>query len=863
MDPEIQRSIQEVLEQIRELTVVMRNLGNTISATADEQIHRLGTTAKQTSDQVTKTNKILDQYGKEIKASTDVIEDEAKARRDATKATREQEREAIRHQQEAFVYRRRERSAFRDLAQELGTTRGMMNRFQESVLGISDNPKYQAGMLLAGAGLEALGRSASSLARSLYSGEIGIAGIGRAVESFAQELGGAAMALGAASMLLGPFKVMGAVVAAVGLALKTLGSVLGLLTQQANQQVEAFRNLQKVGGALGTTTDEILNSAQKLGLGINELEKFTSLVGQNANTLAMFRGSVAAGAQEFSDLGAVFKRTGLRDQFLNMGMRLEDINEGMLGYLEIQTRNTQIETRTQGQLVKGMQAYLLETNRLAALTGKSRQEQEDQVRGAYAIEQFQYRINQLRQEGTEESIAEADRLTAIFRTISSSGGPGLARAMAEMTTGFVTSSNSIGAFLLTNAEAMRIMRDPTIEAADAVDRLREILGTELTQGALGSLAAFGQFNTVTGQSYEELTRFVNQTRAFGERTRTLSDTQADQIAQGDKLVKQLVSMEEANRNSRDMLQDFINKGVVPATTALAKLAETVERLLRWFVARERPEGVARPAGAVGEMITGFATPRNQVELGRSQRIQQQLENRPGAARAEPGDRGGGLLQRALSGMGFTPGRSGSRVSGVPAGGQAPLSPDQVIQFLGGTSGNRRNFDELEPSFRADLLDMAREYFEQTGGKKLSFGSGQRTKIENDEVGGVANSRHILGTAADLSRVAVSELAKMGLLEAYGFQQNAKSPWHISRDGYRYGGVASGPKSGYTALLHGTEAVVPLPDNRSIPVEMPNFDRSLQAQTDMMSAHLSRLDEVVAVMRNQLDVSQRILQVAQN
>ena len=41
-------------------------------------------------------------------------------------------------------------------------------------------------------------------------------------------------------------------------------------------------------------------------------------------------------------------------------------------------------------------------------------------------------------------------------------------------------------------------------------------------------------------------------------------------------------------------------------------------------------------------------------------------------------------------------------------------------------------------------------------------------------------------------------------------------------GYRSfatGGVADGPNSGYTATLHGTEAVVPLPNGRSIPVEM--------------------------------------------
>ena len=38
-------------------------------------------------------------------------------------------------------------------------------------------------------------------------------------------------------------------------------------------------------------------------------------------------------------------------------------------------------------------------------------------------------------------------------------------------------------------------------------------------------------------------------------------------------------------------------------------------------------------------------------------------------------------------------------------------------------------------------------------------------------------------------------------------------------GYSTGGVAKGSRSGYPAILHGTEAVVPLPNGKSIPVEM--------------------------------------------
>lgn len=38
-------------------------------------------------------------------------------------------------------------------------------------------------------------------------------------------------------------------------------------------------------------------------------------------------------------------------------------------------------------------------------------------------------------------------------------------------------------------------------------------------------------------------------------------------------------------------------------------------------------------------------------------------------------------------------------------------------------------------------------------------------------------------------------------------------------GFSDGGVASGPSSGYPATLHGTEAIVPLPNGRSIPVDI--------------------------------------------
>ena len=73
-----------------------------------------------------------------------------------------------------------------------------------------------------------------------------------------------------------------------------------------------------------------------------------------------------------------------------------------------------------------------------------------------------------------------------------------------------------------------------------------------------------------------------------------------------------------------------------------------------------------------------------------------------------------------------------------------------------------------------------------------------------------------------------------------------------------GGVLSGPRSGYSATLHGTEAVVPLPDGRSIPVSNPSGGGSMEIQ----AAQLNALEELVSAMKNQVNISSKMLQYAQ-
>jgi len=74
-------------------------------------------------------------------------------------------------------------------------------------------------------------------------------------------------------------------------------------------------------------------------------------------------------------------------------------------------------------------------------------------------------------------------------------------------------------------------------------------------------------------------------------------------------------------------------------------------------------------------------------------------------------------------------------------------------------------------------------------------------------------------------------------------------------GYAVGGVAKGPGSGYPAILHGTEAVVPLPNGKSIPVDMKgsgqtnnvtvNISANGSTQTTADNGQAANLGQVIA------------------
>lgn len=108
-----------------------------------------------------------------------------------------------------------------------------------------------------------------------------------------------------------------------------------------------------------------------------------------------------------------------------------------------------------------------------------------------------------------------------------------------------------------------------------------------------------------------------------------------------------------------------------------------------------------------------------------------------------------------------------------------------------------------------------------------------TKTNNQEERNLQNAR-----IKELNAAAAENIAQQRKLQQTGPTKATPTA------GKAKGGISTGPLSGYQETLHGTEAVVPLPDNKSIPVTLDSSSLNKQ-----IAHQTSVLNEILVAMRD--------------
>jgi hypothetical protein len=643
-------------------------------------------------------------------------------------------------------------------------------------------------------------------------------------------------------------------------ALKLVAEGSKFMIGQLQEATTAFQEISKIGGltaqGMSGLREQFLRSGQTL-------QGFQKTVSANAQALARFSGTVGSGAEDFSKIVGGIIDSDLGDQLRRIGFTADEIGETTAGYIAQQTRLGLAQNKTQAQLIAGSKQYADELDVLARLTGQSREALQKQQDAALSEGRFRATLDTL-DEKTAKSLLD-------FQSRLAGAGFGeMAQGVRDITSGFTQSEAAIKLFQSTGGEAANIierLKNNQISQDEATRQLQRAMKSNLDTNREYTRAVGD--GTGVFIKYSEASDFVTSTIEDGAIKAKRAQAEAQDGT--DDLTNKTVSAQQALEQMGRNLNNMAFKALPHAATAVNAFAGVLNKATAEI---SKELGIKPPAGAGGAAAPGAAKGGASGAGGGGKPHTSSLGGRVASAGA--GAATGAVLGSVIPGIGTAFGGLIGGIAGyfgyeMAAGGP---NPDDVLDFTG-QSGGRANFEELDSDLKRRVLAAGQQYLEATG-KKLQVNSAKRdtedqkrlydetVKAGRPGVGptGMAvakpgTSAHEHGRAIDIQNYRDSQA--LAAMNSQGlFQTVPKDPVHFQIKAAN-GGVFAGPRSGYAAMLHGTEAVVPLPDGKTIPVQMPELASSMGEQLGVMSAQLAALESIVSAMRDQNSISAKILQ----
>ena len=150
-----------------------------------------------------------------------------------------------------------------------------------------------------------------------------------------------------------------------------LQASLGATADAADRVYNSYKTLADSGATFDGSMRTMVKSATGAGL---TFDQFAGLLAKNSQSLRLLGGTTEAGAKRFSELSKSMRTSGLNDGLLKMGYTTEQVNDGMLRYIDNFGRGGAAQKMTTEQLTQSSADYLTEIDALAKITGTTRAE---------------------------------------------------------------------------------------------------------------------------------------------------------------------------------------------------------------------------------------------------------------------------------------------------------------------------------------------------------------------------------------------------------------------------------------------------------------------------------------------------------
>ena len=678
---------------------------------------------------------------------------------------------------------------------------------------------------------------------------------------------------------------------AISGSMKLVAEGTKFIINQLQTTTETFQEL----GQTGALTAEGMSGVQKqfLESGLT-LGGYKKAVIENAATLARFGGTVGDGTKKFTKFVGNIVDSRAGDELRRLGFAADDIGETAGAFLNQQTRLGMAQNKTQSQLTQGAVQYAKELDTLTRLTGMNRKEIQAQQDAALSEGRFRAQTDEMIASGNEKGAkALLDFQTQVARI-----SPELGAAIRDTATGFTNSEAAIKGFNSTSGQIgpiIEALKRGEIDQGEAMRRLQAATkDAEANQRTFAKAAGDGQDVFV---KYAELSDF-NRAQIEGNAIKA-KQAQDAAVAGQDDLTNKTVDAQKSMEQMSRQIQNFGFAVMPKAADAVQQFTGALNEFVKGVA---KATGIELPAitqngkalaSSMNETKTAVDQAKTAIDLALDPKsvLSQQaakkaaldkqddenwkkatLTEKASVAMAKTVENLGDALGDLISWSGLESvggrikgaagaaresrvaedtaylrqqGRLPSAPGAAPAPGAARASQQDLASM--GLKIKQGDVQASGATVSPKLIEMAKQIQSSVPGFGYFSGFNDRFHQENSPA-----SKHTSGLAADFTVTKpptpkeaegiISTLKSLGASKVIDEYNNPSSKatgghFHVEVPGFARGGITQGPS---IAGEKGPEAVVPLPDGRTIPVNI---------KSSGMESAVERLNDAVKLFSN--------------
>ena len=740
-----------------------------------------------------------------------------------------------------------------------------------------------------------LGTSAKETISTMSKGQDSSAAFGKTVESGADAVAAYTAKFGTAGKALGLF-------------VQGLAKINTAALAQSKALFEQYQKLSQVGVAGGKAMDEVYEKMRQFGYTTDQLGSLNRVLTENSKTLGKFYGSALEGSRVMGRAAAGFAEQ--RESLRRMGFTVDDLNEGLAVYMRQEGAMGRLRGKTDKELTDGAIAYIKELDAMTKLTGMNRQEQADAREQALNIEAFYAGLADLDPKAQEQAL-EA------YNIALAKGGPKMAAEFAANFNGVITGATDV--FLASGGESMKYFSKEFFKNGGTAAQSMQGVANAITPATMAIMKGLAQIGGSFGPSLRSVTEFKQGVDGLAKSTKQVVKDQKNQLAGVDSATASQAATAESLLNMGQAFNDFVNI-FVPVATKLNKWYTGAVELLYGLVPGSSTGGIFGFGSRGGATAPGATAPAAPVAPATGGSTGAPAAGGSTGAPAAGGSAAPGATPPApaapaapaarpapapaVSAARPAPAPAAPAVPAAPAGGSVPTTASaSMLNYIKATErftptafwdykqwtngyGTKANYPTggpNDPGPKETVSESEAEsrfstYINAAAQKVGNFGQSKKYKWGQPQVdaltsfifnggagwlGQVTNNGNrtnpeIAGSIPLYNKAGGKELAgltKRRQEEAAMFRNNMVSAQN--------GGAFSGPNSGYPAILHGDEAVIPLDNNSGNFVQMfETMASTNQRIVSLLEETLSVQASIASATQNTADSSGKMLHYAQ-